>query len=272
MLTCLRIRHFQAWEDTGPIRLAALTLFLGEHGTGKSSLGRAVAALQQPSPGLPAGAQIACAFDGGQPELRWPSGSAADGSRTEVLKPLAFVGADPTGQPLHQAPVAAGELAHWLQAMGLDPAHTGPSAQHARRLLSHLSAPHAGGTLWLEHPEVSLHPKAQAVLMDAFINAIQPGTDPGQARTQLIIETHSEAMLNRLQRRVAEGVIQPDDIALYVCRRPAQHANLETLRLSPYGDIENWPDDLFGHDMSDVVARTLAAVQRRQTDEKQRAP
>lgn len=268
MLTSLRIRHFQAWEDTGPVRLAALTLFLGEHGTGKSSLGRALAALQRTPPLLPATTQIDCTFEAGHASLHWPTDAPANGHPVAALQPLAFFDATPA----EPEPPTAAQSAPWLQAMGLDPAHTGPSAQHARSILSQLPAPHAGNTLWLEQPEILLHPRAQAVLMDAFIDATRPATAPGQARNQLVIETHSEAMLNRLQRRVAEGVIQAEDIALYVCRRPAQHAELEALRLSPYGDIENWPEDLFGHDMSDVIARTLAALQRRQADAQGRTP
>ena len=268
MLTSLRIRHFQAWEDTGQVRLAALTLFLGEHGTGKSSLGRALAALQQTPPLLPATTQIDCTFAADQTPLSWPADASANSPPWAALQRLTFFDAAPTEPEPHTATRSA----PWLQAMGLDAAHTGPSALHARRILSQLPSTGAGQTLWLEQPELLLHPRAQAVLMDAFIDATQAADAPGPARNQLIIETHSEALLNRLQRRVAEGVIPADDIALYVCRRPAQHAELEALRLSPYGDIENWPDDLFGHDMSDVIARTRAALQRRQADEQGRAP
>lgn len=267
MLTSLRIRHFQAWEDTGPVRLAALTLFLGEHGTGKSSLGHALAALRRTPTSLPAPAQIDCTFDGDQAPLHWPLDATANAHPADALKHLTFGDAAQAGPD----PQATARSTPWLRAMGLDDAHTGPSALHARRILSQLPAPGAGQTLWLEQPELLLHPRAQAVLMDAFIDVTQPAAT-GQPRNQLIIETHAEALLNRLQRRVAEGVIRADDIALYVCRRPGPHAELEALRQSPYGDIENWPDDLFGHDMSDVIARTLAAHRRRQADEPGRTP
>lgn len=268
MLSSLRIRHFQAWDDTGPIRLAALTLLLGEHGTGKSSLGRALAALQEAEPPLPPGAQIACTLDGGEREVTWPAPSVQRDARIEALKHLRFIQA---GQS-EAAPANAGHTGPWLEAMGLQPDHNSSGALHSRRILSHLTLARAGDTLWLEHPEAFLHPRAQAVLMDAFIGATLPAASLTAPRTQLIIETHSEAMLNRLQRRVAEGAIGAGDIALCVCRRRGQHAELEALRLGPYGDIENWPEDLFGHDMSDAIARTLAAMARRQADEPGHTP
>ena len=71
--------------------------------------------------------------------------------------------------------------------------------------------------------------------------------------------------MNRLQRRVAEGEITPEDIAVYFCRPTGSSTELETLRLNDYGDIENWPENFFGDEMADIAARTRAAVRRRQT-------
>ena len=77
--------------------------------------------------------------------------------------------------------------------------------------------PHS--TVWMEQPEIHLHPQVQAELADVFISATQ-ARENGKARdVQLIVESHSEHFLNRLQRRVAEGVVQPEDVAVYFCRR-----------------------------------------------------
>ena len=70
--------------------------------------------------------------------------------------------------------------------------------------------------------------------------------------------------MNRLQRRVAEGEITPEDIAVYFCRPTGSSTELEPLRLNEYGDIENWPENFFGDEMADIAARTRAAVRRRQ--------
>lgn len=47
MLTHLRIKNFKAWKDTGPIRLARLTVIFGANSAGKSSLGHLLLALKQ---------------------------------------------------------------------------------------------------------------------------------------------------------------------------------------------------------------------------------
>lgn len=119
-------------------------------------------------------------------------------------------------------------------------------------------------TVWMEQPEIHLHPRVQANLADAFISAVQSSQDGSPRNVQLIVESHSEAFLLRLQRRIAEGAIGPDDIAVYFVRQSGEGVNLEALRLDMFGEIENWPDNFFGDDMGEIAARTLAAIKRQE--------
>jgi hypothetical protein len=123
--------------------------------------------------------------------------------------------------------------------------------------------PHS--TVWMEQPEIHLHPQVQAELADVFISATQARQNGEARRVQLIVESHSEHFLNRLQRRVAEGVLSPEHVAVYFCRRSGAGAELEPLRLNMFGDIENWPENFFGDEMADIAARTVAAMDRRKT-------
>lgn len=126
-------------------------------------------------------------------------------------------------------------------------------------------------TVWMEQPEIHLHPQVQAHLADAFISAVQAWEGGKPRNVQLIIESHSEHFLTRLQRRVAEGVITPDDVAIYFCKRSGKYAELEPLCLDLYGNIQNWPDNFFGDDMEDVAARTTAAMNRKIAERKSSA-
>lgn len=121
--------------------------------------------------------------------------------------------------------------------------------------------PHS--TVWMEQPEIHLHPQVQAALADAFIAATKARENGHERHVQLIIESHSEHLLNRIQRRVAEGEIGPEHVAVYFCRRAGSRTELEPLRLNQYGEIENWPENFFGDEMADIAARTLAGMQRR---------
>ncbi len=122
--------------------------------------------------------------------------------------------------------------------------------------------PHS--TVWMEQPEIHLHPQVQAELADVFISATQARQDSVDRHVQIIVESHSEHFLNRLQRRVAEGVLAPEHVAVYFCRRTGSGAEVEALRLNVLGEIENWPENFFGDEMADIAARTLAAMHRKQ--------
>ena len=77
-----------------------------------------------------------------------------------------------------------------------------------------------GSTVILEQPEIHLHPLAQANLADVIINAaVHRGV-------QVILESHSEHLLLRLQRRVAEQQLPASDVKLYFCDAPSGASEL----------------------------------------------
>lgn len=120
--------------------------------------------------------------------------------------------------------------------------------------------PHS--TVWMEQPEIHLHPRAQAELADAFISAVQAYENNKLRNVQLVIESHSEHFLLRLQRRVAEGVITPEEVAIYFVHDGAEGAAMEALELDIFGEIENWPEGFFGDDLGEIAARSRAAMER----------
>jgi predicted ATPase len=116
-----------------------------------------------------------------------------------------------------------------------------------------------GATLIFEQPEIHLHPSVQAGLADIFIEVIKT------RNMQIIIESHSEHLLRRLQRRMAEEKdgFTNDDAALYFCKMNDQgDSELVTLDIDDYGNICNYPEGFFGDEMGDLVAMTEAAINR----------
>ena len=113
-----------------------------------------------------------------------------------------------------------------------------------------------GSTIILEQPELHLHPSVQAGLADVLIDVIK------NRNIQILLESHSEHLLRRLQRRIAEEVFSPDDAALYFCEMSDGESNLTALKVDKFGNIRNWPDDFFGDLAGDVVATFDAGLQR----------
>jgi len=114
-----------------------------------------------------------------------------------------------------------------------------------------------GSTIILEQPEIHLHPYVQAMLADVFIEVIN------KKHTQIIVESHSEHLLRRIQRRVAENKISSDETALYFCKMGKRFSEMERLNVDLFGNITNWPPDFFGNEIDDLAAMTLAEMERR---------
>ncbi|MCP3137226.1 AAA family ATPase [Pyxidicoccus xibeiensis] len=122
------------------------------------------------------------------------------------------------------------------------------------------SAP--GSTLVFEQPELHLHPRAQSELGDVFIDALHAHEGGMPRGIQLFIESHSEHLLRRIQRRIAEGRLKREDAALYFCSPGPEGSRIEELKLDDDGNITNWPENFFGDEMGDLVAMTEAAMKR----------
>lgn len=123
-----------------------------------------------------------------------------------------------------------------------------------------------GSTVIIEQPELHLHPAAQAGLADVLIDAIHAREDSEDRGIQLIIESHSEHFLRRLQRRIAEGGLKEEEFSGYFVSS-GKNARMERLKVDQYGDIENWPPNFFGDIQGDIFKQTMAGIELRSRQE-----
>ena len=130
-----------------------------------------------------------------------------------------------------------------------------------------------GSIILIDQPEVHLHPYAQSALADVMIDVIESKSNLGEGfkerNIQLIIETHSEHFLRRLQRRIAEDRLSHDKVSAYFANINAPPAKLERLEIDEFGNIQNWPENFFGDEMGDLLAQTEAGIQKRMQQAKQ---
>lgn len=105
----------------------------------------------------------------------------------------------------------------------------------------------------IEQPEIHLHPKMQAELADLFIDIIT--SDVNENNKALLIETHSESILKRLRRRIAEGKISSEDVAIYFIHsrlKKSSSAKVERLVISKTGAFD-WPKEFYSTDLEDTT-------------------
>ena len=103
----------------------------------------------------------------------------------------------------------------------------------------------------VEQPEIHLHPKLQAVIADLLID-----TSRGNRGTQWIVETHSELLIRRIQRRIAERKIGSDDVSvIYVEPKEFTGSLIQQLRLDENGDrVDEWPGGFFDEGFDEMMA------------------
>jgi predicted ATPase len=101
----------------------------------------------------------------------------------------------------------------------------------------------------IEQPEIHLHPRMQADLADLFIDMVKANSG------RLVIETHSEYLLKRLRRRIAEGKISSEDVAIHLVHgsiAPKGRAStVEIVQIGQRGAFK-WPSD-FEVDLQDTI-------------------
>jgi predicted ATPase len=114
--------------------------------------------------------------------------------------------------------------------------------------------------LAVEEPESHLHPRLHAALTEHFCRWASLPDPP-----QIVIETHSENILLRVQIAIAEGTLSRDLVAVYWIRQdPEGRSRAELVKFDLQGrPLENWPPGVF-HENLDQARKLLAARRDRQ--------
>ncbi len=93
--------------------------------------------------------------------------------------------------------------------------------------------------LLIENPEVHLHPAGQALMGHFLAEAANSGC-------QVIVETHSDHVLNGIRRAVKSDKIAAGDVVIHFFRRPSEdEPQVLSPTLDSAGNIDVWPEDFF---------------------------
>jgi len=106
----------------------------------------------------------------------------------------------------------------------------------------------------IEHPEAELHPAAHADIAELLLLNLT-----GPARP-LVIETHSELILLRARRWIAERRLPPDWVSIYwIHAEPGRGSIVQRIGIHEDGRMDGWPDGVFVEDYDEILAIRRAA-------------
>jgi predicted ATPase len=118
-----------------------------------------------------------------------------------------------------------------------------------------------GSVLLIEQPEIHLHPKAQATLGDLLMEVVKTGV------RQIIVETHSEHLLARIQRRIAEQEFSHEQVAIYYFELTPNGTKIHRLELDKYGQlVEPIPEGFFEEGWREALAQIVAIGKRKEAE------
>lgn len=113
-----------------------------------------------------------------------------------------------------------------------------------------------GQLVYIEEPEIHLHPRAQVALAELLADAANRGV-------RVVIETHSALLLTGVQALVAEGALPAERVALHWFSLDDEGmTEVKSAELDEAGSFGEWPED-FAEVTLDAQARYLDAAEKR---------
>lgn len=133
-------------------------------------------------------------------------------------------------------------------------ADTGFGASQVLPVIVSLYTSPPGSTLLYEQPEIHLHPAAQAELGSVFARAYSPSK-------RLVIETHSENLILRIQTEVAKGNLKPKDVRIYYIQPNSSGHQVIPIPLNKKGEfLAEWPKGFFEENYQESLKLSKARL------------
>jgi predicted ATPase len=135
-----------------------------------------------------------------------------------------------------------GESSEWRR-----PANIGFGFTYAFPILVALLTMPAGHTLVIDSPEAHLHPSAQSEMGRILARIASSGV-------QIIVESHSDHLLNGIRLAVKERIIRHDQVAIHFFSGPTVESHgVISPGIDPAGTISDWPSGFFDQTERDLA-------------------
>ncbi len=131
------------------------------------------------------------------------------------------------------------------------PQNVGFGLTHILPILAACLGAEEGSVILIDNPEAHLHPSGQAKIGHFLARVAASGV-------QLIVETHSDHVLNGLRRAVREEMLRPEQVAIHFFTTVALKEEARPKVVSPainaQGQLDHWPPGFFDQLDKDMIA------------------
>ena len=277
----IRLREREAVKDAGDMEIRPLTFLAGPNGVGKSAVLRELMERRRESGraaprylgSFRTEPQRACAVREDAPESVGIHGEdavamlLANGARSEMSRRLLakvnkWMRAFGMASEVNLRDAGRGrfavELTNPNTGERANLADAGAGAIQALPIIVEGYHAPKGALILLEQPEARLHPRAQGTLGDLLIDIAKEGK-------ALVVETHSELIINRVQTVVAEETLSKDDVAVYYfdpCEGGAQARELKLNKMGQMNSDDGIPGEFFSQGYEETVLHMNAVAKR----------
>lgn len=148
-----------------------------------------------------------------------------------------FPGSDIRVSPIDGASAVSLRLKSDVRSEFQRPQNVGFGLTQLFPILVAVLAAKPGDCLLIENPEVHLHPRAQQEIGCLLSLASASGV-------QVIVETHSDHVLNGLRLAVKQQVVAPAQVAVHYFS-PSLEGRPASPTLDAHGRLSDWPDGFF---------------------------
>ncbi len=93
----------------------------------------------------------------------------------------------------------------------------------------------ANCTFVMQQPEVHLHPRAQAELASFFVHSYK------NSGNRIMIETHSDHIIDRFRISVRTGLLNADDVSILYFEPKSRGVEIHSMSLDKYGNLIDAP-------------------------------
>lgn len=182
------------------------------------------------------------------PDRRYNSESTSPTLRNQVNAWAAhlFPGAEINALPISKTSLMRLELRSGLTSDWSRPANIGYGISYAFPVLVAGLCASRNQPVIVDSPEAHLHPRGQSHI-GSFLAQV------ASADAQILVETHSDHVLNGIRIALREGVIDPAQVTIYFFtnRREAQ---VTRLSVDKHGTVSDWPEGFFDQSERDLAS------------------